>query len=189
MDFLKALHKNKIEQCNLAFFELINQNEVVIVKEAYIDWLIKYKELYNSLDFESTMISEYDDFRRLYFDLNLIKNYQELENVSKEPVIDFQNCINEITLLKWLVKYEDVSENLFSFWINELDEITEADTFFYSTKIKIGTKDFKNIIELKKLYWDSYFDMIKKYINEEFKSSNKTLKLSEILEFRGMNLI
>ena len=71
---------------------------------------------------------------------------------------------DELAILKWLVKYEKLSEPLILFLFEDFDiEFPERSAWYKVDDLKIDSLDFYDITEFSFLHSDRYWTMLEKY--------------------------
>jgi hypothetical protein len=192
----------KSQKCKLAYEELIQYQNKVIDKEVYLVWLEKFHHLYKSFDLPPFFYSEFDKFHTLYYRINELNDFLQSTDFAREAVTDFQNIdkYNEPQLLKWLIKYEKIGENLTLFLFEDIDfENPEKSEYFVVDNFKISTSDFICVAKFKFMFDEHYWNMLEKYstfseeetiryINENDEISKYISSLSYHLDKKGIQL-
>jgi hypothetical protein len=192
----------KNQQCKFAYEELIQYQNNIIAKELYLAWLDKFYSLFKSFDLPPFYYRAYDEFYKLYDNLNYLNDFFKFEDIAKEALLDFKNLSldEEIDLLRWLVKYEECGQNLNLFLYEDIDlEYPENKDYFIIENITISTSDIHHLAKFKFIfdkYYNSMLDIyttfseeeIAKHINENTELSDMIFMLSFHLKRRGINL-
>lgn len=184
----------KIQLCEKAYIELVNNETVYLDKNDYLYWIVKHKTLFSTLSIFSN-ISQIDKFYWLYYRL---KNYAVfLENdadalfaINEFNLLDLNN---EKQLLEWLVKNESLANSLTLFQDLDYldDEKLKTGYFLLSSdyKLQLAISDFDTVYQFKKLHDNYYWDFLEKYTtfsNEELNNRNDNklvLEYSNVLSY------
>lgn len=156
----------KSQNYNKAFDELMKFQHNIIDKNIYVHWLKKYYFLYESFGFSDSLFNNLKKFNSLYYEINELKDFLKSNKSAKKAIKEYNtlDIHNELELLKWLVKYEKIGENLILFLYEDIDfEKPEEKEYFELKNLKIKTSDFKHIAKFKFLFDNQYWDKLKKY--------------------------
>lgn len=187
------------QKCRMAYDELMIYKDQVIGKELYIPWLEKYHALYKSFRMPPIFYADFNRFHSLYGGLEELSDYLKTSDYFKGAIHEFQtiNSIDELQLLKWLIKHEKMAGELILFLYDNIDfEFPERSEFFEVRDLKIRVADFKFIARFKFLFDEYYWDMYEKYKLPEEEGSllprepdgveEKRSSLSYFLKIRGI---
>lgn len=173
----------KSQKCKMAYEELIQYQNSIIDKTIYLSWLEKYFELnktFTGKGFLSYNYSDFHNFYWLYFRINELNDFLQSSESAKEAVEEFQtnDKSNESQLLKWLIKYEKIGDDLSLFLYEDIDfEYPEKSEYFVVDNFKISTSDFIHVAKFKFLFDEYYWAMLEKY--STFSDEEKTRYVNE----------
>ncbi|WP_231749413.1 hypothetical protein, partial [Polaribacter sp. BAL334] len=107
----------KSQNYNKAFDELMKFQHDIIDKKIYVHWLKKYYFLYESFGLSDSLFSNLKKFNSLYYEISELKDFLKSNKSAKKAIKEYNtlDIHNELELLKWLVKYEKIGENLILF--------------------------------------------------------------------------
>ncbi|OYX85423.1 MAG: hypothetical protein B7Y83_04825 [Flavobacteriales bacterium 32-34-25] len=151
-----------------ALNEIKQLNNCEISKDEIITWIKSYEELYNSMNWINNYYKYHYSFYWLYYHINEIYKFLIIENEAKIAIDEFKsiNLDREIDLLKWLVKYEHLYNELILLYGNIVSEeslqtgncVLHKDHTVYF-KIDI----LRNCIDLQELLEKHYYEKLNKY--------------------------
>lgn len=189
----------KGQQCKSAADELLHYKHIIIDKEIYSPWLEKHEQLFNSLNGKQEYYCDHHKFYWLYSDLKELQDSLVSSPIAKIAADEFyQNAQDEIAVLKWLIKYEDLGKHLTVILYKKMDiEFPETAEWFEVDDLKIKALDFYYISKFKHLFSEHYSFMLKKYstfsqeeaqkyLNANNSFSNNVYLLSYHLKQRGI---
>lgn len=175
------------------YFSLVEEikqlsNNKVIIKEDYLSWFIKARLFYVSIDFEKKLHNTV--YRFLYSNNGIYTNFVELNLCAKyfseidEAVQLYKNFkkTNELQLLYWLIKYEDLYNRLYKFsFFLESKKIVNRNTNLKNNDILIDSSGYENAINFYVLFNRYYQKMLKKHNSFSEEEYQKYYEGDEIL--------
>jgi hypothetical protein len=184
-----------------AIKELMQFNDAEILKEDIISWIKKYEDLYNTMDFADMFYKNLAPFYKCFG--HILKIYEFLL-IEKEASIALQefasvNVEDEMTVLRWLVKFEHFHYKLILLHPNVVSEgsINSGRTNLHQDfNIYFKTEILKNCIGLEEVFDKYYYEKLNKYntLSKEEQDNQipfdddyeKTSSLKYHLEIRGL---
>ncbi|CAH0336592.1 hypothetical protein FVB9288_02300 [Flavobacterium sp. CECT 9288] len=143
-------------------------NDCEISKDEIFTWIKRYEELYISMNRINNFYKYHYSFYWLYEHINQIYKFLMIENEAKIAIDEFKSIslIDEIDLLKWLVKQEHLYNLLILLFGNVVSEeslktgkcVLHQD---YTVYFKIDI--LKNCINLQELLEKYYYEKLNKY--------------------------
>ncbi len=139
---------------------------------------ININSCFHDIGCACSMNSEEAKFSFLYEELSKVSEMHKLENYAKEELKTYEVMkVNNTEIKNWLIKNEKIaSEELACFFIDYLDYSENEKEIYHllvyknvseNFKIFIQRDDFKNLIEYKELFDESYY--VKKMYPEGLK--------------------
>ncbi len=159
----------KVQQYEKAYDDFVNNENPFITQEFYLYWLAKYFKMYKSLKSSALFNSKLSKFYWLYYQLNKIAEYLKFENEATKAVNAFHsfNVENEELLLKWLVEYEQVGDELRLLLVLYFGNEEEINTGYIKLSddynFRISVSDFEGLIRFQNLFDEHYWKMLDKY--------------------------
>jgi hypothetical protein len=107
-----------------ALNEIKRLNDCEISKDEIITWVKSHEELYHSINSINNFYKYHHSFYWLYEHINQIYQFLMIENEAKIAIDEFKSLTldNEIDLLKWLVKQENLYNDLILLFGNIVSE-------------------------------------------------------------------
>lgn len=158
----------KAQDCEKAMGEILKDELNCLDKEDYVYWLEKHEELFNSLSYPYTIYSRVELFWDIYYELKSLSSVLKFMNEAGEAVNAYSlfSKENEDLLLRWLVNYEELGQELYII-TDTFDDDEEMKTGFVSLtrhyNLKIKVNDYSNGIALGKIFHEHYWKMVEKY--------------------------
>jgi len=151
-----------------AIKELKQFNDAEISKEDIISWVKNYEDLYNTMDFADMFYKNLAPFYECYGHILKIYEFLLIEEEASIALQEFAsvNVDDEITVLRWLVKFEHLYYELILLYGNIVPEeslqtgncVLHKDHTVYF-KIDI----LRNCIDLQELLEKHYYEKLNKY--------------------------
>ena len=164
IDFLISSQK-----CRMACDELKEAGKSELIGPAiFLNWLEKYKELFQTFDLPPIFYRDYYDFYSLYIDVNNLAVFLDNEKLAQKAYSEYLLIPpgDEEQLLRWLNCYEELNGNLILFPFPDMPSAKDIEEgYFIIERIRIDAFAFKNIIRFKKIFIKYYSDMISKVKN------------------------
>ncbi|MEJ7673741.1 MAG: hypothetical protein WKF59_13850 [Chitinophagaceae bacterium] len=104
----------KAQQCVKAYEELACEGSIYTDKDDYLKWLKKHHKLYKSFEFPPLFEKPFRKFWKLYNDLIYFSAYIKFEDeaATANNEFDLFDTADEASLLKWLMNYDHMREEL-----------------------------------------------------------------------------
>jgi len=147
-DYVINLH-----HCINAYENIINDKIQILTSEDISDWLNKNKSLYKGIK-DEYLFFKYNNFRHLYFRLKLYYKVLKKFSKAKRALKEFNNS-DEISLNKWLNKFERLffcfTQSFYN-QFSEIDEATKTLKICPHPNIYFKGDDFLTIVKFSNLY-------------------------------------
>lgn len=191
---------NKDLEAITAINEILHFENEIISKETLTLWKDKYEKLYNKLEW-SILYKNLHAFSNCYFFVRNLCEYLEYENVAEIALEEYNDMSiqNEVLLLTWLVKYEELFGNLILLAVNTVSEKAieigkekihrDINVFFSVDLVKYCLSFYSKFNDLYYQKLDEYSTLTKEekesdsYFNDNY-SENSSLKYH--LQKRGI---
>lgn len=176
-DFLAQDQKfiNALNELSVYKNSLLNAN-------IFSEWLQKHKPLFE--EFESPP-SEYKNqvkFYDLFNSLNSLLKFSNYEGLAKKAVEDFNkiDIEDELNLLKWLCKYEELGINLWWLPLDSCTDFKQIQDYF------IPTSHLTAIVTVNEIFQEYYYDLLDKYYRFETRVISNDYSLTYQLRRIGL---
>lgn len=151
-----------------AIKELKQFNDAEISKEDIISWVKNYEDLYNTMDFADMFYKNLVPFYECYGHILKIYEFLLIEEEASIALQEFAsvNVDDEITVLRWLVKFEHLHYKLILLHPNIVSEesMKSGKIILYKDfTIYFKTEMLKNCISLEELFDKYYYEKLNKY--------------------------
>lgn len=151
-----------------AFEEIDNYIDHCFSKEDIVYLVEKYEDLYT--DLFSPLYSRFKKFETAFEALREIRKFigKEVQIFEALDCYDEQEMISDKKLLKWLLQFEDLGLDMYSFdylMDNAVFEKNDSRTAIFNnrTGFKIYKNEFINEIKFSQLFSEKYWNFIDKY--------------------------
>lgn len=176
-------HIIKEQNCGYAIEELSKKEGQTLTANEYMKWLRKHKDLYNSIPLYPLYFEILQKFYQLYSDImrtiNSLQYNQQAFNAQYE--LDRLDKTDEETIIDWLLKYEEVNDNIClkntDFYEEEFSGKVKENTR-YSILIAddpilyIEGEMFQNVIKFEERYADVHWPIFDR-MSKEMKHMDK----------------
>ncbi len=175
----------KVQLCGKAYDELVKDEITYLSKDDYTYWLQKHYDLYQTFDFPPLFYNIFYKFHSLYRRLNNIAAYLKFNNEALKAIEDYNSFDsgNEELLLKWLVKYEQLGDELSLLLVDCFHNEEELKTGYVKLSkdynLQIAVSDFEDVILFKQKFDEHYWDMLDKFSTVEESKWNNLEKWTE----------
>jgi hypothetical protein len=155
------------QKCRNAYEELKNAaNGKMIDREIYLNWLEKYRALFDEFVLPPILYRSLENFYYLYYSLNNLSSNIKFDvdagNAYQDYLLNLPS--DENILLQWLCKFEQLGNQLILFPYPDNLSAKEIDKgYFIFDGIRINAVDYENIITFKKIFNKFYWEMLDKY--------------------------
>jgi len=155
-----------------AIFELISIENCEIAKDEIIAWEIRHKDFFDSLNWSSINNKNLSKFYDCYIHIRKINKFFILEEACFNALQIYNNNDMgiEIQLLKWIVEYEDLHDNLKLLHpsiLNQNNLISGRINLFIDLNRYFKLDTLKNCISFEKIYEKYYYEKFNKYKVED----------------------
>jgi hypothetical protein len=175
----------QIGKCETACSEIAALGNQVLHLNQIDDWIVKYTDLFNSIDFKNNKYSIFNKFCRLFKSIKDLNDSILLMDEAKKSNLEFQsiNKDDRNSLLKWLVDYEELYDKFIFFDLKPFDshkielseevlpneEIPEFGLvqLYYECPFKIDREEFVSVIRFKNAFDRYYWDMLAEFNTSE----------------------
>jgi hypothetical protein len=187
-----------IEICKNAMGELQQLHPALLQPSDYLPWKEKYGKFYRRLGDDYFFFPEAQVFKYLMHRFAELEGYLALNERAMKALQDWQkvDAENEVSLLSWLVNYEEngLELLLFDFIVDESEDVSRRWMAFEG--MHIDYTPFELLEKFKDLFDEYYWEKWDKYnplsIEERHSNSNepdrKSPSLKELLFNKGIVL-
>ncbi|CAM3774564.1 hypothetical protein FLGE108171_14585 [Flavobacterium gelidilacus] len=150
-----------------AINELKRYENQVINGDILKNWQNKHKDLYDNLVW-TMQYKNLDEFAKYFSDISTLVEYLKCEEEAATSIQEYNNLdlSNEINLLHWLIKYENLYHNLILLpgeTITEKGLEASKEKLHKNLNVYFDTNIFKNALYFIDLFFDKHSVKFKKY--------------------------